>query len=42
MNAFNIPSDQANQFINKFDSNGNGFLEQDEFNQIPPDELGFI
>ena len=42
MAGLNIPLVQANQFIKKYDSNGNGFLEQNEFNQIPLNELGFI
>ena len=42
MAGLNIPLDQANQFIKNYDLNGNGFLEQNEFNQIPLNELGFI
>lgn len=42
MEGLNMPLNQADQLIKNFDLNGDGFLDQNEINQIPSNDLGFF
>ena len=42
MDGYNIPSNQAEQFIQNYDENGDGCLDKNEYDQIPSYDFGFM